>query len=172
MIKITNMSSTLALASMLPQIIQFSIYEFISGDREYRRNKVLHQLTLARVLDDMYFRLMHKRAMEHMAIRLDQLLSQMQVSGAINSVAYPSETPGQIYMNRRGARIFPDAKSSMEFSVTWGNSCMAKSIIVFRLDVMRGSTFIVISYGQSVKSSDTYRIHHGFNSLVADLINL
>jgi hypothetical protein len=157
---------------LLPEIIQFSIYEYVSGDREYRRNKVFHQLTLARVLEDMHFRLMHKRAMEHMGVQLDKLLGRMQVSGAINSVAYPSETPGQIYMNHRGARIFPDAQSSMEFSVTWGNGYMAKSIIVFRLDVMRGSTFTVISYGQSVKPSDTYRIHRGFNSLVADLINL
>lgn len=166
------MSSTLVLASALPEIIQFYIYEFASGDREYRRNKVLHQLALTRVLDDMYFRLMHKRAMEHMGIQLDKLLSQMQVSGVINSVAYPSEIPGQIYMNRRGARIFPDAQSGMEFSVTWGNGCMAKSIIVFRLDVMRGSTFTMISYGQSVKRSDTYRSHRGFTSLVADLLNL
>lgn len=166
------MSSTLVLASTLPECIQFSIYEFISGDREYRRSKVLHQLAFAQVLDQMYFRLMHKRAMEHNGIRLDVLLTQMKVSGAIKSVEYPSTIPGQIYMNGCGTPVFPTNRSSMEFNVKWGKGLDANSIIVFRFDINRGSTFTIISYGASVGKSDTYRVHNGFTTLVADLISL
>jgi hypothetical protein len=173
MIKTTIMSSTLVLASALPEIIQFSIYEFASGDREYRRSKVLHQLAFARVLDQMYFRLMHKRAMEHNGIRLDAILTQMKVSGAIKSVEYPSSIPGQIYMNGcSNTPLFPTNRSAMEFSVDWGKGLDAKSIIVFRLDINRGSTFTMISYGASVSKSNTYRVHNGFTTLVADLISL
>lgn len=166
------MSATtiLTIASTLPDFIQYFIYEFASGDCEYRRAKATHEILLQQVMDDLYIRLRHKHAMEHTGLQLDTLLAQLQVSGSIKSIVYPSIIPGQIYMRPRSALVFPDACSSMEFGVTWSNQSSTKSIIMFRLDAIHGSTFTILNYGKPIGGS--YRVHNCFTNLAAELSSL
>jgi hypothetical protein len=194
----TYATRTLEAASTLPEFAQLAIYEFAFGSHTYRHHKV--RLTLAH--KEMTFRLSNKIALEENVIKLDGFLASLCIIDAIHTYTWRGLDLGQHAATRAATRAatqadpahprafpyvrvfpflraFPTTRSSVVFTIDWGNHVPGPRTITIIWDYIHGSVFMTTKYFPPTNveralmrrsGSTAIRTHTTLDLLVADLI--